>query len=199
MSFGRESDIVEKVIVIKNFKIPLIQLILGGVIIVFLVFTIPQVSNFMKVSKVVTEKKAILAKLDEGIRNMSVRKKEIEEMDFKNKNYMSKLTYQEEFAVVLELFSQEAKKNNVKIIAIEPQAQVEDPAKFYVKVPVFIDAICNYHSLGKFLSSLESASRFVKVETLRLDNDGADPLVHQVFLRVDAFCLKGGAADALIN
>ncbi|MCP4649420.1 MAG: type 4a pilus biogenesis protein PilO [PVC group bacterium] len=175
---------------IKKLKLPVLQIVMGGVIISCLVLTIPQVLNLIKVSSAAAEKKAILTEIESGINNFDAWQKDLGSLKQIYLHNMSKLPLQKEFSVFLELFSKVAKKNNVKLIAIEPQKPVDDQDMFFVRIPVYIDAACGYHDLGKFLNDLEYSSKLLRIENIRIENDGVDPLIQQVFLRIDTFCVK---------
>ena len=97
---------------------------------------------------------------------------------------------QKEFPVFLELISALAKKNNIKIIAIEPQAMIDNPDLFYMEFPVLIDALCGYHDLGRFINNLEDAKIFMKIKDIKIANDDIIPKQHNVFLNISTFCLK---------
>ena len=103
---------------------------------------------------------------------------------------MSRLPPQREFPVFLELLSNLAKQNDVKIIAIEPQKTIETPDLFFVRIPIFIDAYASYHDLGRFINDLEFSKKFMKIDDIKIESEDYGSEKHQIFLSVQAFCLR---------
>ncbi|MBI4846706.1 MAG: type 4a pilus biogenesis protein PilO [Candidatus Omnitrophica bacterium] len=177
---------------LKNSKISLFQMGLGcGIIFCFLV-TIPQVLNLSKVASNVAAKRKILSDLDNGMKNMMTLEEEVQSMKKAQRDFVRRLPLQKEFPVFLSLISKTAKKNNVKIIAIEPQKVVDDLTVFFVRIPITIEAYCGYHDLGQFLNDLEFSDKFMRIDTLKITADDTDSLKHQVLLVIYVFCLKEG-------
>jgi len=175
---------------LKKIKIPIFQIVLGGVIIGCLILIIPQIMALAKVSGELNEKKRILIEIDGGIKNFSGLEKELASLEKVYNDFLGKIPLQREFPVFLEIISKKAKKSNVKIIAIEPQKAIDDPALFFIKIPIYIDANCSYHELGRFINELEFGGKFIKIDNIKINADDADPLKQQVFLSVHAFCKK---------
>jgi len=175
---------------LKNTKIPLIQIGLGGAMAVCLVLTIPQLFHVGKICKQVTEKRKVLQDLERGIASFSSMELERDSLNDAFNDFLKRLPAEKEFSVFLELISKIARDRNVKIIAIEPQKVIEDPNPFYVKVPVLIDAYCGYHDLGKFINDLEFSDKLMKVESIKISNDDSNPGTQQIFLVVHTFCLR---------
>jgi len=174
----------------KENKALLFQIILAVAILVFLILIIPQLINSIAVSKEVSEKKKVLSDIEEGINNFQTFEHQLKILEDAYADFMGRLPPQKEFPVFLEGLSKLAKENNIKIIAMEPQEAKDDPNLFYVKIPVFIDAYCGYHSLGKFINDVEYSNKFMKIDTVKIENDPQDPKMHQVLLTVATFCLR---------
>lgn len=177
--------------IFKNKKIPVFQIALIIIIIVCLGLIITQIINLGKVSKEVSTKRAILNEVDNGIRNFVSLKQELRSLEKTCTDFRNRLPSKKEFPVFLELLSRMAKDNNVKIIAIEPQELIDDPNLFFVKIPVFIDAYCGYHDLGKFINDLEYSDKLMRIDSIKISHDqNKDEEKNQVFLIIHAFCLK---------
>lgn len=174
----------------KKIKIPIIQIFFGCTAVVFLFLTIPQVMNMQKVSREVAEKSKVLKDLDTGIKNFALLQKDEESLSKAYNDFLNSLPDQREFSVFLELISKVARKNNVKIIAIEPQKVIDSDGSFFVKVPVFVDAYCGYHELGKFINDIEYANKFMRIGNIKITKDDPDSDKLQVFLLINAFCLR---------
>ncbi|MFH1061324.1 MAG: type 4a pilus biogenesis protein PilO [Candidatus Omnitrophota bacterium] len=173
----------------KKIKIPVFQIVLGCIAAACLFLTVPQVINMQKISKEVADKRTILKDLDSGIKNFALLEKDEASMSKAYNDFLASLPAQKEFPIFLELISQMAKNNNVKIIAMEPQKTTDIQSLFFVKIPVFVDAYCGYHELGKFINDIESADKLMKIGTIKITKDDPDSEMLQVFLLIHTFCL----------
>lgn len=168
----------------------LLQIGLGAAAVFCLILILPQLLNASKAAKEVRQKQKVLNDLDSGIKNFDALEKEVNSLDGAYKDFMSRLPSEKEFPVFLELISRLAKKNNIKIIAIEPQRIVDDQSAFYVRIPVFINAFCGYHDLGQFINELEYAEKFIRVESLDISAGQNDPSKHEVMITLNTYCLR---------
>ncbi len=183
---------MKDITVFKNIKISLLHIALLVGIIVCLFLTIPQVFYVGKMSSDISQKRSVLNTLDTGIKNVLILEQELKFLTDAYDNFIKQLPLQKEFPVFLETLSKIAKSNNVKIIAIEPQKAIDDPALFYIRVPVLVDASCGYHALGKFINDLEYSNQFMKIYSIKISGDDDTPEKQQVFLVIHAFCLREG-------
>ncbi len=175
---------------LKIAGVSFLQVALGLIAFVLILLIIPQMMNMAKVSSETNEKKKILDDLDLGIKNFTALELERESLDSAYRDFIKRLPMQREFPVFLELISTLARKNNVKIIAMDPQKVVDDPTLFFVKIPVLIDAYAGYHDLGKFINELEFSDKLMKISKMKIINADVDQNKQQVFLAVQTFCLK---------
>jgi len=77
--------------------------------------------------------------------------------------YEKKLPREKDIPNVLQYLSSSARKLNVRLTEIKPMEKTEDGTPTYYSVPILLKAECGYHQLGRFLSELEKADRFMKV------------------------------------
>ncbi len=183
---------------LKNSKIPVFQIALGGVAALCLILTLPQAFRVGKICKQVTEKRKVLQDLERGIATFTAMEQERDSLNSAFNDFLNRLPAQKDFPVFLEQISRIARNHDVKIIAIEPQKVIEDANPFYVKIPVMIDAYCGYHGLGGFINDLEFSDKLMKIENIKISSDEASPGIHQVFLLVHTFCLRENI-NATIN
>ena len=96
------------------------------------------------------------------------------------------LPAEQEIPKLLEDLSDMAKRANVKILGITPMASKQEaqPAEIYQEIPILINAKSGYHELGKFLSDLENAGRFMKVADIKIKENKVSPKKHDVELLV---------------
>lgn len=87
-----------------------------------------------------------------------------------------------------------AKNCNMAILAIVPVESKTDtnPKKIYKEIPIKITARAGYHDLGKFLASLESSDRFIKISDIRVKYNSSTPLKHDIELLLATYVLLGG-------
>ncbi len=168
----------------------LLQIGLGAAAVFCLILIIPQMVNASKTSKEVRKEQKVLSDLDNGIKNFDALQSELKSLDESYKEFLQKLPPQKEFPSFLELISQLAKKNNIKIISIEPQSVVDNKSSFYVRIPVFIDAFCGYHDLGRFINDLEFAPKLMRVETLEVNSGQKDADTQEALLTLNTYCLR---------
>jgi Tfp pilus assembly protein PilO len=68
----------------------------------------------------------------------------------------------------------------------------EDKVKksgFYKEQPILINAKCGFHELGKFLSKMENADRFMKVSDINIKSVAQSPKKHDVELLIVTYTL----------
>ncbi|MBU1924358.1 MAG: type 4a pilus biogenesis protein PilO [Candidatus Omnitrophica bacterium] len=182
----------------KYPKLPILQILLAGTLVIFLLLTIPQCGNLSKVSKEVAEKRQTLADIEYGINNFHIFENELNSLQAQHDSFFSRLPPEREFPLFLELLSKLAKDSDVKIIAIEPQ-KVKDYLQntLYVEIPVFINAYCGYHDLGRFINDIEFADKLMRVETVKIVAEG-ESARHQVVITVITFCLKDKEGEGTV-
>ena len=173
----------------------ILQIGLGAGILLSLVLIFPQIINTSRISREVAQKQQLLADLDAGIKNFKSLESELALLEDVYDSFVKRLPVQSEFPVFLEIISRLAKKNNIKIIAIEPQKSVDSEEFFYQKIPVYVDASCSYHNLGAFLNDLEYAEKFIRVDTLEISSDPNSPDTHEVMMTLNTFCLRDRAPE----
>ena len=173
---------------LSKMKVPLLPVALAISSVVWLVLSVPQFMKMSSASAEVVNKKKLLAELDAGIQNFGQLEKEFSSLQKANRELHSKLPPLSEFPVILELVSSLAKRNNIKIISLEPQKAVMHESQMYTIVPLFIDAYCSYHDLGRFVNALEYAPKFFKIQNFTITGAEADPKTQQVIMTVQTFC-----------
>ena len=175
---------------VKNLKLPLLPLVLGIGAVVCIALSVPQVIHVIEVSKNVAQKRQLLTDIDTGIKNFESLEQELSSLELAHFDLVSRFPPQKEFPLFLELISTLAKKNNIKIIAMEPQKPAVDQTEAYVVIPVFIDAYCGYHDFGRFVNDLEYAKKFIKIKDFRIVGVDSDPKLQQVIMTLHTFCLN---------
>jgi type IV pilus assembly protein PilO len=109
--------------------------------------------------------------------------------------YEKMLPAEQEIPTLLEGLSEMAKSSGVKIGGIMPVATKEDRTKkadIYREQPILINAKCGFHELGRFLSRMENADRFMKVADINIKSTAQSPKKHEVELLVLTYTLSRG-------
>jgi Tfp pilus assembly protein PilO len=88
-----------------------------------------------------------------------------------------------------------AKDSDIKIVGIVPVlSKLKDDksvkkGQTYQEIPILITAKSGYHQIGHFLSSLESADRFMKVTDINIKANKLSPKNHDVELIICTYIL----------
>ena len=109
--------------------------------------------------------------------------------------YEKMLPADNEIPTLLENLSEMARSSGVKIGGIMPVTAKEDRIKradVYKEQPILINAKCGFHELGKFLSNMENADRFIKVADISVKAASSSPKKHDVELLVLTYTLSRG-------
>ncbi|MFH1777903.1 MAG: type 4a pilus biogenesis protein PilO [Candidatus Omnitrophota bacterium] len=170
----------------KNIaKLAIMSLFIIGIIIILFVY-LQSTGNMIKT---LSNKRMNIKTLEQDIKNLAGYRSELESLKSQSQFYGLKLPSQEEFTSILEDISRIAAANNVKIQIIEPRQPVfsED---FYLEIPIFLNARCGYHALGKFIDELEKADRIIKVTSIKISGSKSDPYNHEIIMMVSGFCTK---------
>jgi Tfp pilus assembly protein PilO len=98
---------------------------------------------------------------------------------------------QAEIPLLLQDISDIANKNNVRILQLNPAREIRRKrgARVTELKPnlIVLDMVCDYHSLGVFISELESAAKFMAVEELRIYPDSDSVFQQKVNLVVKTY------------
>jgi len=111
---------------------------------------------------------SLMQKKDTEIKNNSV----IENINqFEQRfNAYRKLMVKKDAGLVINAISDMAKQSGVKIISIRPES--EQRSSSYIKFPfTLMVTAANYHSLGKFISKLESSQDVFIVEGIEMKSE----------------------------
>lgn len=130
-----------------------------------------------------------------NIANISKFKTNIAAYEEKIDRYEKMLPTEQEIPALLENLSDMARNSSIKIVGIMPVITKEDKAKkayVYQERPILINAKSGYHELGKFLSNMEKADRFMKVSEIQIKANGQSPKKHDVEIMVLTYTLMKG-------
>lgn len=156
---------------------------------------IPQAASvfgtFSKISKLKADAKGMKA----DIATIGKLKNDIAGYDSKIERYVSMLPAEKEIPALLESLASMARDANVRIVAITPVAGKEtegEKGRIYQEMPIQISAKSGYHELGRFMASLESSPRFMKVIDIEIHGNKLSPKKHDVDLMLVTYVLLKG-------
>ena len=157
---------------------------------------IPKTSDIARMSRAASD-------LKDDIKLVEGRAKKIDEMSAKldalkkeQAGYAKQLPAEKEIPGLLEGLAAMALKSGVNIQSITPQAMVDIEVRstkdvYYREMPLLLTAKSGYHQLAGFLSDLEGASRFITIETLRIQYDTKTPRAHNIRMVLKTYVSVG--------
>ncbi|MDD5174227.1 MAG: type 4a pilus biogenesis protein PilO [Candidatus Omnitrophica bacterium] len=156
---------------------------------------VPQVIRVFKLTADAGRMNSELKSARVLIKDFESLSRSLKEQSRKVESYEKKLPAEQEIPALLENLSNMAKNSNIKIVGIVPAMSYfkdEKPVKqsqIYREIPILITAKSGYHELGRFLSNLENADRFMKVADIDIKANKANPKKHDVELMVCTYTL----------
>lgn len=170
----------------------LAAVILIVILYLFFIF-IPKVKVVLKNLSQAGEMKAKIIKTEKAWANRAQIEQKITQTDEKIRNYEKELPGKKEIPQVLRYLSDSARKLNVKITEIKPAEEEDGFAQenlIYSSVPISLKAECGYHELGRFVSELETADRFMKISDIKILANPYNEDRHYVRLTVITYVLR---------
>ncbi|MDD5006067.1 MAG: type 4a pilus biogenesis protein PilO [Candidatus Omnitrophica bacterium] len=158
-----------------------------------------QYNLLSRYSRDVSSKEKSIAALERDIRNLDKNKQEMAELDEKNNNFKIMIVDEKDIAVLIEKISNLADDSGVKIIQIKPLMDnsdlniIEAKDSKFREIEIQIVGKADFHQLGNFVSSLESASNFFKVSSLDIESQDKDYLVQNIRLSLTTFVNIGNS------
>ncbi|MBN1521767.1 MAG: type 4a pilus biogenesis protein PilO [Candidatus Aureabacteria bacterium] len=105
------------------------------------------------------------------VKGMTQFKKEFEDLEKEYENLTEKLPLKNSFPELLNQISRQTEALPVEVIAINRLQEKEDAQLNVVRVPVIIDLITDYKTLGNYLKSLEDIEIAVTIRRLVIIKD----------------------------
>jgi len=155
---------------------------------------IPQIERVFEAVGQASKAGADLKVAQDNIANMLKYKANLDVYEEKVDRYEKMLPAKQEIPALLESLSSMAKNSDVKIVGIMPVVGKGDKVKkgqIYKEIPILINAQSGYHELGKFLSNMENADRFMKVSDIQIKSNSQIPRKHDVEILVLTYILLG--------
>lgn len=180
----------------KDQKTQLLVLIAIPSLLVAIVYMsfilIPQVERVFDAVSQASKASLNIKEATLDISNIPKLKETMTSYEEKVNRYEKMLPAEQEIPTLLENLSEMARASGVKIGGIMPIVGKEDKVKksgFYKEQPILINAKCGFHELGKFLSKMENADRFMKVSDINIKSVAQSPKKHDVELLIVTYTL----------
>jgi type IV pilus assembly protein PilO len=106
---------------------------------------------------------------EEIAQNLSERRKELEILQQKLNEALTELPETADMDELLAQFNDVGKKTGLEIQKVQPGK--EEPAGFYARIPVKMEATGNYHELATFFQEVGNLRRIVNVSNIDLKTD----------------------------
>jgi len=168
---------------------------LFAVIVYFSFILTPQVERVFEAVDHAAKISTNLKDAQYNIANIPKFRTNITAYEEKIERYEKMLPTEQEIPALLENLSDMARKSNIKIVGIMPVVTKDDKTKkiaVYQEKPILINAKSGYHELGKFISNMENADRFMKVSDIQIKTNNQSPKKHDVELTVLTYTLMKG-------
>ena len=159
----------------------------AGIIALFIFISRPK---FKEIKKLDDEIVKAREELQETQKIARIKDKLIEEINALREGinyYERRIPGEKAISWLLIELSRVARQTGIKYLSISPQP--EEKKESYIRVPIRIEILCGYHSLGKFLSKIENSQRFMSVENIGISPDSSNPLKHRVSMIISTFML----------
>lgn len=106
-----------------------------------------------------------------------------------------KVIREEEMPALLQDITGMANKVNLKILQIRPFKDMkakEETVGGLRLVPVMIslELRCGYHALGNFINAIENSTKFMLVESVKINSNGEDYLNHNIKVEIRTYVKK---------
>ncbi|MDD5437294.1 MAG: type 4a pilus biogenesis protein PilO [Candidatus Omnitrophica bacterium] len=180
---------------LKNTRQVILIAVAAGAAVLFIYvkfLLIPQIQNGAGQFEKARRLRAEVAATERDVASIEGLKKQMMQYHTKIESYERMLPVEQEIPKLLEDLSNMAKRSGVKIVGITPlQSDEEAREGIYQEIPILINAKSGYHELGKFLSELENASRFMKVVDIAIKENRAAPKRHEIEVLVATYKLIG--------
>ena len=178
----------------KDEKIK-VYIVLGGAVLGILLYStlaiLPKTGSFFNTRKERNELKKQIDLVSDRVKMIANRIRRTEGLEKELEGYSEGLPAQKEIPEFLEGLSAIAAISGVKILSITPSglkdAKDAGGKGHYKEMSINITAESGYHQLGQFISNLESGSRFISIEDLRIQNNENSPRKHDVKLTLKTY------------
>lgn len=157
---------------------------------------IPKTSEIARMARTVSDLKDNIKLVEGRAKKLDEMSAKLEALKKEQAGYAKQLPAEKEIPGLLEGLAAMALKSGVNIQSITPQAMVDIEVRstkdvYYREMPLLLTAKSGYHQLGEFLGNLEGASRFITIETLRIQYDTKTPRAHNIRMVLKTYVSVG--------
>jgi len=178
----------------------LIAVAIGIVVIVLFLalLLVPKASKLVYLIKENAKFESQLRSVEKDLSNIGALEKSKEELTAEILALQKTFLEETQIPLFLEELSKLAEQTSVRLNSLKlPKEDVDPEAeektqieKKYKKVPIFIEAECGFHDLGRFINKLESSKRFIAISDINIKAQEDTPRLHRVRLEVEAIARR---------
>ena len=98
---------------------------------------------------------------------------------------------------LLEEITKAARRAGVQVVGQKPQSEldrVSPGASGYLEIPLFIEIVGGYHSIGQFLNDLENSSNLLQMRELGIVGEPENLYRHRAVVIFQAYLVPGTAS-----
>lgn len=179
-TFKLDKSEIKKIIQHKNFSV----VVIGGLFLLFLIdilfIFMPQIRAFRNAGSEIAQMKQKISMGERELMDIEKLRENLQKITSEILLEEQSFTSEDDFELLIEEISKTASDSGVKIIQIRPVRDKEEKSlrkgdtEVLIKSPIQIQAVSNYHSLGKFINKLEEADKFFRIEELEINADSSD-------------------------
>jgi len=158
-----------------------------GIIVLFVFMSRPKFKEIKDLNAKIEKAKTEMSALQQTARTKEDLIKEISAMREAIEYYEKRIPSEKGIPWLLKELSRVARETGIRYVSITPMS--EERSELFVKIPMSVQIKCGYHSLGRYLSKIESSQRFMTVDDISISPDGSNPLKHNVTLKISTFML----------
>lgn len=167
-----------------------VTVVLAALYLTFII--VPKFGQLSKASRVVNDLNNKIEQLNVRVKRQTAMKDKLDEFRKEYDGYSKRLPKEKEIPGFLEGVSSVAKTSKVKILSLTPSdlKPVMTNGKeneYYKEMPILVTAKSGYHQLGKFISDLETGTRFLHIGNLRIQYDSGFPRMHNVRMELSTY------------
>lgn len=138
-------------------------------------YRIPMRTEIQGLEKAIVEKKAIIAKNEEDIRQLDELKARVRKLQEVLAVMREKLPPEKEVSGLLLQIQNEVNKSGLVLKLWRPDKRKPHPSGLYEEIPITVTIIGGYHNLGVFLDRVAKLPRIVNIQNIKMDGAKKDP------------------------
>ena len=152
--------------------------LLAGILLVFFLIDFfvlmrPQLNTLNKINPMIKRLETDIGGVERNMSQMEHFRGEVARLENDISGLNEKVLHRQEVPLILEKISRIATKNKIKIDQVMPDSVnqdliLENDAKRYYTLPIFVEAQGGYHDFGTFINLIENESIIITVRNFKI-------------------------------